>query len=145
VLDYARTLLTALASSPNRNASGWAAELGIASDWAGRGIKSGAQDDQIVATLTKGGQLLMPLWGASLAKGVAERFGSRFIFELLGPFPAIPAWATSGIKSEECELILGGRYSIIDVVDAGLESTRILLRFLDCIPAMTTAPAGCII
>jgi hypothetical protein len=132
VLDYARTLLTALASSPNRNASGWAAELGIASDWVGRGIKSGAQDDQIVATLATR-QLFMPLWGASLDKGVAEGFGSRFIFEPLGSFPAIPAWAHSGIKPEERELILGGRYSIIDEVDAdaGPECTRIRLKFRD--------------
>jgi hypothetical protein len=134
VLDYARTLLTALASSPNRNASSWAAELGIVSDWVGRGIKSGDQDDQIVANTRKTGQLVMPLWGASLDKGVAEGFGSRFIFELLGSFPAIPVWATSGIKPEERELIVGGRYKIIKVADAGPECTRIRLRFLDCIP-----------
>ena len=131
VLDYARTLLTALASSPKRDASGWAAQLGIPSDWVGRGIKSAPQDDQIVATLEKG-QLCMRFWGASLDKGVAERFGKRFIFELHGPFPAIPVWVHSEIKPEERELILGDRYKIIDV-DAGPECTRISLTFLNCI------------
>lgn len=134
MLGHARTLLTALADSCKRNSSSWAAELGVASDWVGRGIKTGLQDDQIVATLAEG-ELSMPLWGASLDKEVAEGFGSRFIFELLGPFPAIPAWAHSGIKAEEHELIVGGRYSITDRVEEGPKCTRVLLRFTEVIPA----------
>ena len=131
MLDYARTLLTALASSPKRNPTCWAAKLRICSHWVGRGIKSETQDDQIIAALeTK--QLSMPLWGASLHKKVADGYGTRFIFELHGPLPAIPAWKNSGIKHEERELILGGRYSIIND-DKGSECRRISLRFLECI------------
>ena len=131
MLDYARTLLTALASSPKRDASSWADNLEIASDWVGRGIKSETQDDQIIESLaTK--QLCMPLWGASLDKEVAEGYGTRFIFELHGPFPAIPAWTHSEIKPEERELILGGRYKIIND-DEGSECRRISLKFQNCI------------
>ena len=142
VLDYARTLLTALASSARLDASGWAAKLRIPSDpsaWVGRGIKSAPQDDQIIATL-KTKQLSMPLWGASLDKEVAECYGTRFIFELHGPFPAIPAWTHSGIKHEELELILGGRYKIIND-DKGSECQANIAQIPRLHPAMTTAPA----
>lgn len=137
VLGYAGTLLTQLASSPKHDASAWAAGLGIPSNWVGRGIKSEAQDDQIVAALEEG-ELRMPLWGASLDKEVAERYGTRFIFELLGPFPAIPAWVVTGIKPEERELILGGRYSINKKVHEGPMCTRVSLTFMDFIPTVDT-------
>ena len=74
----------------------------------------------------------MRFWGASLDKEVAERYGKRFIFELHGPFPAIPAWVHSEIKPEERELILGGRYKIIND-DAGSKCRRISLTFQNCI------------
>jgi len=136
---HASTLLAELAESPHRTASQWAAHLQIPSDWVGRGIRSEAQDDQIVAAI-KTETLLMPLWGASLDKAIAEGFGSRFIFELRGTFPAIPAWAHSEIKREEYELIVGGRYSIDEVIDTRPGSTRVLLRFENCIAPITPTP-----
>ena len=55
----------------------------------------------------------MPLWGVSLSPDIAAGFGTRFLFELVGDFPAVPAWKHSGIKDEEQELVTGGRYRVL--------------------------------
>ena len=55
----------------------------------------------------------MPLWGVSLSPEVAAGFGTRFLFELVGDFPAVPAWKHSGIKDDEQELVTGGRYRVL--------------------------------
>ena len=55
----------------------------------------------------------MPLWGVSLSPEVAAGFGTRFLFELVGDFPAVPAWKHSGIKDFEQELVTGGRYRVL--------------------------------
>jgi hypothetical protein len=55
----------------------------------------------------------MPLWGVSLSTDVAAGFGTRLLFELVGDFPAVPAWKHSGIKDDEQELVTGGRYRVL--------------------------------
>lgn len=128
-LSRARTLLDAVNSSDLRDAADWGRSTGYATDWAGRGIRSGPQDDQILAVL-KSGEITMPLWGLSLDRSVAASFGEGFLFELHGPFPAVPAWSASGIKEEERELITGGRYAVTSP-NAGANGTVIGLRYLD--------------
>jgi hypothetical protein len=57
----------------------------------------------------------MPLWGVSLDKATALRYGGanmRFLFELEGPFHGLAAWRESGMKEEEREIITGGRYIV---------------------------------
>ncbi|WP_448638650.1 hypothetical protein [Geodermatophilus sp. URMC 63] len=71
----------------------------------------------------------MPLWGVSLSPGVADSFGTRFLFELVGPFPAVPAWMASGVKTEEQELVTGGRYQVLSQEQRG-ETTHARLRWI---------------
>lgn len=123
----ATTLMDALASTPFRDPAQWSEMLGVGDGWIGRGIHSGDQDDQIIASL-KTGRLRMPLWGASLDEQVARSFGTRFLFELVGSFPAIPAWLHSGSKSEERELIVGGVYAVESIEQVG-DTTEVHLRF----------------
>lgn len=129
----ARTLLDALASSPLQDAAGWGQSAGFTSAWVGRGIgsKNAVEDAQITAAL-ESGALMMPLWGLSLDRDVALSYGSAFLFELTGPFPAVPAWAASQIKDHERELITGGRY---DVTRLERSSDRIVvgLRFVEVV------------
>lgn len=125
----ADALLDALESAPHRDVVGWATATGVESGWVGRGIKSGAQDDQIVATL-KTGSITMPLWGLSLDREVALSFGDGFLFELTGPFPAIPAWHASKAKADERELIAGGRYAVT-AVDEGDTGFLVRLEFIE--------------
>jgi hypothetical protein len=128
----AGALLDALASAPHRDAAGWATATAVESGWVGRGIKSGAQDDQIVATLNTG-SITMPLWGLSLDREVALSFGDAFLFDLTGPFPAIAAWQASNAKEHERELIAGGRYAVtaVDESDTGLV---VRLEFIELTP-----------
>jgi hypothetical protein len=114
VLAAGVALLRAVNEAPHRDADAWCAEVGLPrSGFAGRGIKSKpAEDPQIEKRLVTG-QIEMPLWGVSLSPDVAAGFGTRFLFELVGDFPAVPAWAHSGIKDEEQELVTGGRYRVL--------------------------------
>ncbi|MCR2784140.1 MULTISPECIES: hypothetical protein [unclassified Microbacterium] len=75
----------------------------------------------------------MPLWGLSLDREVAKSFGNAFLFEVVGPFPAIPAWAESGIKGDERELIAGGRYSIARIEEAN-GGAPVELYFVEVVP-----------
>jgi hypothetical protein len=92
-----------------------------------------SEDQQILDSLATG-TITMPLWGVSLDKAVAEHFGSRFTFELVGKFPAIPAWANSGIKEDEQELIVGGTYAVEGVQDDADGRTVARLRFVSVVP-----------
>lgn len=120
-LAYALTLLEAVNRAPALDAAGWARNTGVTATWCGRGIASGQQDDQIVASLSSG-SITMPLWGLSLDRKVAESYGTRFLFQLTGPFPAVPVWVHSGIKAHERELVAGGRYEVLSVIDEGATS-----------------------
>lgn len=69
------------------------------------------KDDQIEAVLDSG-SIRMPLWGLSLDRAVTEQYGGRFLFEVVGAFPVVPAWLESGVVPEEAELITGGEYEV---------------------------------
>ena len=63
-------------------------------------MKGKEQDLQILEVL-RSGEITMPLWGVSLDRNVAQRYGTRFLFLLEGPFRGIAAWRESGIKDSE--------------------------------------------
>lgn len=128
----ARVLLEALGCAARHDASTWAQSGGVSSTWVGRGIASGVQDPQIVQTLDTG-RIQMPLWGLSLDQDVALSFGSRFLFEVIGIFPAVPAWLSSGIKADERELITGGTYAVEALHEDDSGTTHVRLRFVDAI------------
>lgn len=130
-MTRARTLLAALAASPSRDANEWGRSTGFSSGWVGRGIKAGAQDPQIMETL-KTGTIAMPLWGLSLDRDVALSFGSAFLFELTGPFPAIAAWKASEHKDHERELIAGGQYAVTRI-DETSDGAFVRLQFLELV------------
>jgi hypothetical protein len=97
--------------------------------FAGRGISSKpAEDPQIEARL-RSGRIEMPLWGVSLSPDVAAGFGTRFLFELVGDFPAVPAWKHSGLKDFEQELVTGGRYRVLSQEDRN-GTTHVRLRWI---------------
>ena len=132
----AAVLLGALERSPLLDAAGWGHAVGVQSNWVGRGIVSGPQDAQILAALQTG-WITMPLWGASLDRTVAEGYGSRFLFQLEGPFRAVPAWVFSGIKPEEQELVCGGRYVVAGMEEISADRTRVRLHFDSTTPILT--------
>lgn len=132
----AATLLEALEGGRLLDAAGWGIAVSVNSNWVGRGIVSGPQDAQILAALQTG-WITMPLWGASLDRTVAEGFGSRFVFELEGPFPAVPAWLYSGIKPEEQELVCGGRYVVASLEEISVGQTLVRLHFDSTTPRLT--------
>jgi hypothetical protein len=118
-LRAAIALLRGVNAAERRDANGWYEVAGLSGPgFIGRGIESKPQDDQIVKQL-KYGHLTMPLWGVSLSREVAEGFGTRFLFEIVGSFPAVPAWLASGIKDEEQELITGGKYRVLSMREDG--------------------------
>jgi hypothetical protein len=114
VLAAGIALLRAVNAAPHRDADAWAASVGLpAGGFAGRGIKSKPDEDPQIEKRLATGQIEMPLWGVSLSPEVAAGFGTRFLFELVGDFPAVPAWKHSGIKDFEQELVTGGRYRVL--------------------------------
>lgn len=125
-LRAAIALLRGVNAAERRDADGWYQLAGLSGPgFIGRGIESKPQDDQIVKQLEYG-HLNMPLWGVSLSREVAEGFGTRFLFEIVGAFPAVPAWLASGIKDEEQELITGGKYRVLSIrEDSGTSHVRL--------------------
>lgn len=113
-------LLRAVNGAERRDADGWAAATELPTHgFAGRGLASKpAEDGQILHQLEHG-HITMPLWGVSLDRTVAEGFGTRFLLEIVGGFPAVPAWKHSGIKDDEQELITGGEYRVRSLSEAG--------------------------
>lgn len=128
-MTRARVLLDELATRPSLTIPQWSEQTGVETLWVGRGIRSAAQDAQIERALGSG-TVSMPLWGLSLSRDVAVSFGERFIFELVGSFPAIATWQESDFKHDERELIAGGRYDVIGM--STLEGrTLVQLRFVE--------------
>jgi hypothetical protein len=118
VLAAGIALLRAVNAAPHRNADAWSAEVGLPSGgFAGRGITSKPAEDPQIETRLATGEIEMPLWGVSLSPEVAAGFGTRFLFELVGDFPAVPAWKHSGIKDDEQELVTGGRSRVLSQED----------------------------
>jgi hypothetical protein len=117
-LGHARTLLGAINASEPRTAGEWCSELNLrATGFAGRGLERKPNEDDQIAGHLEAGHITMPLWGVSLDSSIARSFGSndlRWIFQIVGAFPAVPAWSHSGIKEEEQELICGGKYRVVD-------------------------------
>ncbi|MGY1834348.1 HD domain-containing protein [Blastococcus sp. SYSU DS0510] len=90
-------LLRAVNAAPHRDANGWSDAVGLpAGGFAGRGITSKPDEDPQIEWRLSTGRIEMPLWGVSLSPDVAAGFGTRFLFELVGDFPAVPAWVHSG-------------------------------------------------
>jgi hypothetical protein len=113
-----------------RDADGWCAATGLpAGGFAGRGLAEKPDEDpQILRTLGHR-EITMPLWGVSLSRTVADGFGTRFLFEIAGAFPAVPAWVASGIKDDEQELVTGGRYRVLSMEDVGA-TTHVRLEWM---------------
>jgi hypothetical protein len=117
----ARLLLDAVTAAPARTARDWYEHCGLDGEpFAGRGIErknSHGEDEQILQSLRRG-WLQMPLWGFSLDRGTAERYGSAskglmsFMFELTGPCRGIAAWESSDVKTDEREIIASAVYGV---------------------------------
>jgi hypothetical protein len=130
VLAAGLALLRAVNAAPHRDADAWCAEVGLAaSGFAGRGISSKPGEDPQIERRLRSGQIEMPLWGVSLSPAVAAGFGTRFLFELVGDFPAVPTWVHSGIKPEEQELVTGGRYRVLSQEERE-GTTHVRLRWI---------------
>jgi len=119
-LAAATTLLRSVNGAERLDADGRNAMTGSpARGFAGRGLEANPEkDDQILRVLERG-RITMPLWGVSLDRKVAEKFGTRFVLEVVGDFPAVPAWHASGIKDDEQELITGGDYRVLSLTEDG--------------------------
>lgn len=129
-LDAGITLLRAVNSAPQLDTDGWCSATGLpACGFAGRGVGSKPDEDPQIERQLRTGQIEMPLWGVSLSRSVADEFGSRFLFEVVSDFPAVPAWVHSGIKGEEQELITGGRYRVVSQEQRG-ETTHVRLGWI---------------
>ena len=128
-LAAARTLLGAVAAANRLDADGWAGYASLPSGgFAGRGLRSEAEKDAQIEAVLDSEMLQMPLWGLSLDRAVTEQYGGRFLFEVIGPFPAVPAWLASGVIPEEAELISGGVY-VVDEVERSDDRTTARLRW----------------
>lgn len=123
----AAVLLRAVRESNALTAAEWRKRCSLpAGDFAGRGLESKPQDEQIEAVLSSR-EIIMPLWGVSLDREVAHSFGTRFLFVLDGPFHGIAAWTHSGDEPNQLEIITGGRYRV-DVLRRDGETTTATLR-----------------
>jgi len=128
-LAYACTLLNAVTTSSLFVASHWATRGGlVVQDFAGRGLASNAGNDAQIEQRLDDGVIDMPLWGVTLDREVTQNYGSRFLLEIVEPFPAVPAWLNSKIKSEEQELVTGGHYQVVQV-DRSAGHTHARLRW----------------
>jgi hypothetical protein len=124
--------LRAVNSAERREADGWNAGTGLpVRGFAGRGLAPKPEDDQILEQLARG-EITMPLWGVSLDPDVATGFGTRFLLEIVGEFPAVPAWVASGVKDDEQELITGGRYRVLSTNEDG-RTTHTRLQWIGAI------------
>lgn len=115
-LKNAETILAALREGPVLTASGWSSRTGLPdTGFAGRGLAGKVPYDDDIEQRLDSGTIDMPLWGLSLSRSIADSYGGRFLFELVGAFPAIPTWIASGVKPDEQELIAGGRYRVENI------------------------------
>jgi hypothetical protein len=112
-LAAASALLAGVAVADMHDADGLARVASLApTGFAGRGLKSEAEKDEQIEAVLDSGSIRMPLRGLSLDRAITEQYGGRFLFEVIGPFPAVPAWLESGAVPEESELITGGIYTV---------------------------------
>lgn len=132
VLTESSGLLRAMNAAPALTADQWCERVGLPhSGFAGRGLQPKPDEDEQILAKLKRGSIRMPLWGVSLDPEIAQSFGGaapRWIFEIVGEFRAVPAWLHSGIKSAERELICGGDFNVLSMVDEG-PTTRVRLEY----------------
>ena len=127
-LFYGGVLLGELERAPSRTASEWAVETDVTDHaFAGRGLKSAEQDEKVEQRLDSR-VIDMPLWGLSLDRAVSKSYGERFLLEVIGPFPAIPAWRVSHVKEDEQELVTGGHYAV-EKIERSEGTTHATLRW----------------
>lgn len=137
---YAQVLLQELSRSPARASSEWAALLGVGGgDFAGRGLTANPGKDEQIEQRLRDGRIAMPLWGLSLDRAVTNSYGSRFLLEVDGPFPAVPASLHSSFKAEELELIAGGNYEVI-TLERTDDTTHATLRWVSPCEPLISAP-----
>jgi hypothetical protein len=130
-LEAASKLLDAVRASPVLTASGWCRCTGLREiDVVGRGLKEKRDEDPQIRAVLDTRTIVMPLWGVSLSRDVALRYGSRWLFTISGAFPGVAAWIESGAKPEEQEIITGGRYEVQEVEDQDC-TTVVRLHWLD--------------
>lgn len=143
VMRAADVLLSAVADAPHRTGNEWNAVTGLHQrGFVGRGLEPKPEfDDQILEALATD-RLVMPLWGVSLNWYAAWWFGTggrflkpRFLFEIEGPFPAVPAWMHSGEKADQEELICGGEYAVRGFVHHEGPLTTVTLAYTQPITA----------
>jgi hypothetical protein len=127
VRTQARLLMDEIGDAGPWSAHEWHARLGLSGEaFAGRGIKSKPQHDaQILASLARG-KLTMPLWGFSLRRDVAASYGTRFLFQIDGPFHGLPAWLVTDEQEDQAEIIASGSYEVS--TEDQDESTIVTLR-----------------
>ena len=126
-MSRAHVLMDALAASEPADAEGWCERVGLSGGFVGRGLKAKPEDDQILRSLGSG-QISMPLWGVSLAEEIALSYGDHWLFVIEGPFHGIAAWQHSGIKEDEREVIVGGRYEVLDTPNTASAPQVVRLR-----------------
>lgn len=106
--------MCAVAASQARALNDWCDFLELGSvAFAGRGLESKPPFDEDIVRALEAGKLTMPLWGVSLDRAVAERYGTRFLFQLEGPFHGVACWRESGAKACESEIVTGGVYDVV--------------------------------
>ena len=128
-LAAAKTLLAGVAHARPQDADAWAAAGSLPpGGFAGRGLKPMPGKDEQIEQRLDSGEFPMPLWGLSLDRAVTAFYGTRFLLEVVGDFPAVPAWLASGIKDDEAELIAGGRYTV-ESIDRDGDRTHARLRW----------------
>lgn len=135
LLELGRTLLDAVANSGVHDVGHFAEALrypGAASPSRGIRKKVPAEDDQIDRIVRRTGAVLpMPLWGFSLDPLKAREYGTRFVFDLEGPFSGVPIAALTGEKHDEFEVVGGGSYAVNRVHDdAGTTNVHLGQAFI---------------
>lgn len=132
-LRHGKAILDALAESPLRTASEWAVFTGVEdAGFAGRGLAPNPEKDEAVESRLDSGTIDTPLWGLSLDRTITEQYGGRFLLEIEGPFPAVPAWIVSSVKADERELITGGRYEV-NAIERSPGFTRATLHWAEAL------------
>lgn len=131
-LRFAQALLDGVAKAEQRDAEGWNAATGLPlRGFAGRGPEAKPEHDPEILERLHSGSIDMPLWGVSLDREIAESYRKQsdgFLFEIVGPFPAVASWTHSGIKAEEQELVAGGRY-VVESMEESACTTHVRLRW----------------
>jgi hypothetical protein len=140
-LEAARLLLDAVRSSPLRTTTDWCRLAGLPdTDFAGRGLQSKPEDEQIRARLANG-TIVIPLWGVSLSRDIARSYGTRWLFLISGAFSGVAAGMHSGVAPEQQEVITGGRYAVLGTEkDAGTTIVRLQVMHAVSLSPLADSP-----